>query len=376
MTAIETALEERRIRVREAMRARGIAGLIVYFNGQHLMLRMNQLMYLTDFKPLGPSMLFMPLAGEPSLLVSPDWDLPRAREICPGMQVDGVAAGDFAARAADAARALGRPVALAGRETMPVAFAGDFFSRLDAEPRDAADLVTALATTRDAPELTRVTRAAAIADIGFARLCEAAEVGMREYELAAEVEAAMQKAGSDDNYGLIGAGPHNQAVRAPSNRRLERGDLVVGEITPCCDGYFAQLCRTLVLGEPSALQKEKYALLIQAQDAGFRAATPGQPSSDIATAVNGVIGAAGYGEYCRQPYMRTRGHGLGFGGVVPYDVTEASGPVLAQNMTMIIHPNQYIPETGYMMLGDTVVIEADGPRCLTQTPRQLFAKAV
>ena len=73
--------------------------------------------------------------------------------------------------------------------------------------------------------------------------------------------------------------------------------------------------------------------------------------------------------------MRTRGHGLGFGGVVPHDVTENAGPALALNMTMVIHPNQYIPETGYMMLGDTVVIEADGPRVLTATPRQLFWKA-
>jgi hypothetical protein len=42
----------------------------------------------------------------------------------------------------------------------------------------------------------------------------------------------------------------------------------------------------------------------------------------------------------------------------------------------VIHPNQYIPETGYMMLGDTVVIEAQGPRLLTATPRQLFWKAI
>ena len=66
---------------------------------------------------------------------------------------------------------------------------------------------------------------------------------------------------------------------------------------------------------------------------------------------------------------------LGFGGVVPYDVTEDAAPVLERDMTMIIHPNQYIPETGYMMLGDTVVIEDHGPRVLTQTPRRLFWKA-
>jgi Xaa-Pro aminopeptidase len=127
-----------------------------------------------------------------------------------------------------------------------------------------------------------------------------------------------------------------------------------------------------VLGNPSDLQLAKYDLLIRAQEEGLRAALPGRSSRDIARAINGVIAAAGYGEYCRQPYMRTRGHGLGFGGVVPPDVNEGAGETLALAMTLVIHPNQYIPETGYMMLGDTVVIEAQGPRLLTATPRRLF----
>jgi Xaa-Pro aminopeptidase len=87
-----------------------------------------------------------------------------------------------------------------------------------------------------------------------------------------------------------------------------------------------------------------------------------------------VIGAAGYEEFCKPPYMRTRGHGLGLGGVVPYDVTDGAGPTLERNMTMVIHPNQYVPSTGYMMCGDTVVIEADGARALTKTPLKLYWK--
>jgi Xaa-Pro aminopeptidase len=43
-------------------------------------------------------------------------------------------------------------------------------------------------------------------------------------------------------------------------------------------------------------------------------------------------------------------------------------------MTMVIHPNQYVPSTGYMMCGDTVVIEADGARALTKTPLKLYWK--
>ena len=70
--------------------------------------------------------------------------------------------------------------------------------------------------------------------------------------------------------------------------------------------------------------------------------------------------------------MRSRGHGLGTGGVAPLDINESSKHVLERNMTMVIHPNQFVPETGYMMCGDMVVIEDGGPRLLTQTPLRLF----
>jgi Xaa-Pro aminopeptidase len=367
-------LTQRLARLRARMRLRGLNGLIVYFNGQHTMLRFNPLLYLTDFKTLGPAFLFVPGEGEPALLISPDWDLPRARDTVPFATVRSAPQPLLARTAADMAKALPRPFAIAGREHMTAAFAQDFLPLIDADA-DAGDLIDGLAATRTEIELERVSRAAAIADAGFAALREAARVGMREHELAAEVEHAMQCAGSEDNYGLLGAGSHNLAVRAPTDRRIEAGDLVIGEITPCYRGYFAQLCRTLVLGTPSELQLAKYNLLLRAQEEGLHAALPGRSSRDIAQAINKVIAAAGYAQYCRQPYMRTRGHGLGFGGVVPHDVNEGDGETLAPGMTLVIHPNQYIPETGYMMLGDTVVIEAQGPRLLTTTPRRLFWKA-
>jgi Xaa-Pro aminopeptidase len=357
------------------MRKRGLRGLIIYFGGQHYMLRMNQLMYLTDFKALGCAALLLPDDGMPTLVISPAWDFPRAGEEAVGIaEIVAVAPEALADAIAARAKSLPKPFALAGSEGMTVAFARALDAALGETPPNADALVSSLATTRTPVELERIEKAAAIADAGFDALRETARVGMWEYELAAEIEAAMHAAGSDDNYGLLGAGSHNLAIRAPTNRKLEEGDLIVGEITPCYRGYFAQLCRTYILGEPNDLQKKKYAMLHEAQEAGFAVAKPGLPSSGIARAVNDVISAQGYGEYCRQPYMRTRGHGLGFGGVVPYDVTEDAAPVLERAMTMIIHPNQYIPETGYMMLGDTVVIEDAGPRVLTKTPRRLFWK--
>ena len=69
-----------------------------------------------------------------------------------------------------------------------------------------------------------------------------------------------------------------------------------------------------------------------------------------------------------------RGHGLGFASVRPGDVALDNRTQLQAGMVFMIHPNQYLPETGYLMLGDTVLIRADGPEPLTRTPMRLFGK--
>ena len=368
-------LRSRLAKVQAAMAARGIGGVIAYYSAQHNMLRLDPILLLADYRALGPTALLIPKTGAPSMIITPSWDLDRARESAGVDKLRAVEEAQLADAIAQAAKQLPTPVALVGQDVMPRGFAQQLFAALGQQPIDGGDIVKATAATRTALELERIVKAATIADAGFRCLQEVVRPGMREYELQAEMDAAMQSLGSDDNFGLMSAGAHNVAIRAASDRKLDVGDVIVGEITPCYRGYFAQLCRTLILAEPTPLQRDKYDLLLRAPAAGLSVAKTGMPSSGIAKAVNDVIGAAGYGEFCRQPYMRTRGHGLGLGGVVPYDVTEDSSPLLETNMTMVIHPNQYIPETGYMMLGDTVVIQPDGPRSLTEVPRQLFWKA-
>ena len=369
---VKDDLEFRIKRVQDAMAERGYGGLIIYYGAQHNMLRTDPILLLADLRVIGPCALLLPKTGAPSLILTPPWDLARARAAVAFDDVTAVEERALAREIAARSKALPRPLAVTGREIMPMGFARDLYAALGDAPEDGDDVVRATAATRTQVELDRITYAATIADAGFETLQQVARVGVREYELAAEMNSAMEALGSEDNFGLMSAGHHNVAIRAVTDRKLEEGDVIVGEITPCYKGYFAQLCRTYILGEPTDLQREKYDLLLRAQVAGLEAALPGKPSSGIATAVNKVIGDAGYSEYCRQPYMRTRGHGLGMGGVVPYDVTESSSPEIEPGMTMVIHPNQYIPETGYMMLGDTVVIEDDGPRSLTKTPRRLF----
>jgi Xaa-Pro aminopeptidase len=47
---------------------------------------------------------------------------------------------------------------------------------------------------------------------------------------------------------------------------------------------------------------------------------------------------------------------------------------LEEGMTYIIHPNQYLPETGYLTLGDTVVMTKTKAESLMKSSWELFVK--
>ena len=123
----------------------------------------------------------------------------------------------------------------------------------------------------------------------FEAMVRAARPGNTEYEVIAECESAMIKAGAEpgsqllfcskqwpDGWGL----PHGG-----SNRRLQAGDVLLMELSPCYGGYYGHLLRPICLGEPSAdflhtfdLHKEMY---LRAR----KALRPGNISTEIETTV-------------------------------------------------------------------------------------------
>jgi len=98
--------------------------------------------------------------------------------------------------------------------------------------------------------------------------------------------------------------------------------------------------------------------------AGMKAATPGTSTKDVVEAINAPINAAGYAQYTVPPYMRTRGHAMTLGSTEP-EISTDSGHILQKDMVFVMHPNQYIPETGYMMCGEPVIITDNGAEPLT-----------
>jgi len=158
-------------------------------------------------------------------------------------------------------------------------------------------------------------------------------------------------------------------------KRLKEGDLVTTELTPCVDGYFVQICRTLVVGEPSAAQQRAFGVYHEAMVAGIDAVRPGVTAADVARAENDVFRRYGLGDYVTSEYTRVRGHGIGLFLDTRPQILEDVDMVIEEGMSLIVHPNTYHPEVGYMVLGDSLIVGANGAEVLTKTERRLFAVA-
>ena len=180
------------------------------------------------------------------------------------------------------------------------------------QPASATFNVEELRRVKSADEIAVLRQAADLADLGYQKFAQVIEPGMTEYELVAEVEAFLKCNGAEDNFMLIASGGADvTGMKPPTARKFQEGDSVTTELTPQMDGYWAQICRTLVLGEPSAGQRESFAIFSEAQKAAEEFLKPGVNIADVARVQNDVFRKYGYGEYTGPKYTRVRGLGLG-----------------------------------------------------------------
>jgi len=364
----------RAAKVRDGMRAAGHELLIAYGNGRHSFIGMNPAWWLTGFKQMGPHIaLLLPLDGAPSLIITPRWDEERASERSVVKDIVACEPAEFLATVAReiARRDLGTAkIAVAGGLQMPREIHEGWPQVLGQQPADADQLLSDLARTRDEWSLKCTRHAVDIAEKGYDHLLATARPGMYEHVVAGNLESYVRALGAEDNFQLMSASQHNRSVHMPTNRLLAEGDIILGEITPAVEGEYIQICRTAVFGVPTALQQEKFGMLDEALRAGMKAAKPGVPVADVVAAINGPIAKAGYEKYTVPPYMRTRGHSMSLGSMDP-EIATFSGHVLVKGSVFVMHPNQYIPDTGYFMCGEPVIITDEGAKPLTSRMGEL-----
>jgi Xaa-Pro dipeptidase len=360
--------ERRYAPIRTAMRAEGLDALVVYSPQW----KPDAVHYLSNYRLLGDdACVVLPLAGEPALFIREAWDSPRA--LTEGwVRSVAVEPERMLAAAGETARASGKRIGVVGLQLLSHPNRQELLAAAGgAECRDAFHLLDRVARTKTPWEIELLRRCGKLADEGFRAELAAIRPGISEYELSAEIEYAMAARGADEDFQMIGIGRKLASMNVPSEVRLKPGDLVLSEITPFigCLSYATQLCRTVKAGAAEPLEQEKYGLLVRALEESLAIMRPGVRAKAVAQKQNAIIGAAGYEPYCRPPYMRSRGHNFGLGQI---ELAVDNELELEANMVMVVHPNQFIPEIGYLACGETILITDSGIERLNQLPAKLY----
>jgi Xaa-Pro aminopeptidase len=318
---------------------------------------------LINFNFFGPhAIAALTRSNEISIVLSHPWDYDLLSQ---SLDAQFTLNRDFSAAIH---RLISGKTAIAGREFMEARF-------VDERTVSATAAIEVLRRSKTKEEIEFIKQAARLADAGYQHFVDTAEAGMAEYELVAEVEAFLKTNGAEDNFMLIGSGGTEVfGMRPPTERRFQKGDNITTELTPQVNGYYAQICRTLVLGEPSTAQQKSFAIFKEAQAAAESFIRPGVNIKDVARVQNDVFRREGFGEYTGAKYTRVRGHNLGlYPDENPWVLEDVDCPV-NKDMVVIAHPNTYLPLAGYMVFGDTLLVTDNGCERLNRTEKKLFNK--
>jgi Xaa-Pro dipeptidase len=361
--------DERRRRLLAAMADAGIEAMVVYGNAWQI----DYLRYVADFGLLeGHGIAVFSGDGTVELFLDSVSEAERAEVETSGVTVR-FATDIVRAVGARLDRLANARLAAAPRRFLPswLADPGRSFAL-----EDGTALIDRLLMHKLPSEIAALRRAAALADEAYAAFRAAVKPGRPQYELVADVEAFLRRRGCPDNFMIIGSGGKDVlGMTPPSERAIAQGDLVTTELTPAVAGYFVQICRTCVVGRATDAQRRAFALYREALEAGIAAVRPGATAADVARAENDVFRKYGLGDYVTSKWTRVRGHGIGlFCDSKPHLLEDVDTP-LVPGMALIVHPNTYHPEVGYLVLGDAVVVTDDGVEVLCKTPRELFEVA-
>ena len=235
---------------------------------------------------------------------------------------------------------------------------------------DAAGEIRKLRRTKNAAELEKLRRAAAITDEATAGIFGRLRVGQSELEVASMLAAAINAAGGTLSFEtLVQFGPHSALPHhSPSERRLEPGDLVLLDFGAAYEGYRADTTRMAVAGEPTERQLAIHATVLEAHDAAISALRAGVTAGDVDEAARRVIREAGLAD----SFFHRTGHGLGLEAHEEPSLDPGSMTVLEAGMVATVEPGIYLPGWGGVRIEDDVVVEAQGSRLLTQSSRALY----
>jgi Xaa-Pro aminopeptidase len=186
--------------------------------------------------------------------------------------------------------------------------------------------------------------------------------GMTKNDLVAKLRREEVSRDLTFEYCLITAG--RDLNRAPSDQKLQAGDIMSVDSGGNYHGYIGDLCRMGILGEPDSELVDLLGLIEHVQQEARKPIKPGARGGDIFTIANEIVDKSPH-----KLYLEFLAHGMGLvshegprltsTGAVPYHGYDADRP-LEPGMVISIETTMKHPSRGFIKLEDTVAVTTSG----------------
>jgi len=195
--------------------------------------------------------------------------------------------------------------------------------------------------------------------------------GVKESEVAAELEYAARKAGAEGmSFPTIIAGgtrsslPHGRASEATIPSR----GFVVCDFGVILAGYCSDMTRTMHVGRPTSEARRIYEAVRQAQQAAIEAVQPGVTAGEVDQAARKLLKKSNLDRY----FTHSTGHGVGLEIHEPPRIATGQEEILHPGMVITIEPGVYIPGKFGVRIEDMVVVTERGCQVLTPTSKRMI----
>jgi Xaa-Pro aminopeptidase len=242
--------------------------------------------------------------------------------------------------------------------------------------RNASSLVERARMVKDEDELALIKNAVNLGAKLFDRALEVIRPGVKESDVAAEMEYAARRAGAEEMSfptiiasGARSALPHGRA----SDKPIKPGGFVVCDFGVILGGYCSDQTRTVWVGgvSPGAPQDARtaYEAVLEAQLAAIAAVRPGVRLGEVDGAARKVLRKRGLGRY----FTHSTGHGVGLEIHEAPRVAAGQKTVLQSGMVITVEPGVYFPGKWGIRIEDMVTVTARGGEVLTPTRKDFLA---
>ncbi|ANB58735.1 hypothetical protein GFC29_1670 [Anoxybacillus sp. B7M1] len=232
-------------------------------------------------------------------------------------------------------------------------------------------LVEKLRLIKSDSEIKILKEAAEIADAAFDHILPFIRPGVREIEVAHELEFFMRKQGAiSSSFDIIVASGYRSALPhgVATDKIIEKGEFVTLDFGAYYHGYCSDITRTVAVGEVSDELKKIYDIVLKAQLRGMEGIKPGMTGKEADALTRDYISEQGYGEH----FGHSTGHGIGLEIHEGPTLSVRSDVRLEPGMVVTVEPGIYIAGLGGVRIEDDTVVTADGNNPLTRSPKELI----